>query len=667
MENNIEKLLSVDKPYLDLIPQFNYDPNFCKRTTYEMVLNRAHGHYNIPAMNFYGNITSTLDFIKNTDIVAKCYASMGIGKDDNVSFFGLNTPEIVESLYALNKVGAVSEWFNPNAMTPELLRNHINTNKVKALFVIDIMYPIVKEAIKGTDVQFVVVNSLMDSLPKSKGVLYYLKMFGLDSFTNLDHLKRYKEGIYKRLESVNNLEEKQQIIEDLNLVEKIVYNVYDYCYKDKIFAKMSFYNDKEKDSRFITWHDFIKNNYDKDMNFKRNYDFEKMSMVIHTGGTTGPIKRIAMNDYAMNSGPYQISLMPNTFELGDSILQITPPMVAWSLESMHTARYFNMTLNMIASYDRDEFAKIILSTKTNHYFTVPSFVKRIKEDPIIEGKDLSFIKTIFQGGEGIAPEDDKEVDEVLEKGGSKTKSALGFGQNEEFAGFFINLYMPGVDKVYGTCGIPLAGNDYIIYDLENKKELPYGKDENGNYRIGALLVSGPSTMIGYIGDDEYLNEKTIININGKKYIDTGDLAYADENGRMFYYTREQRIIRTQQGKIFANVIENLLKQLDEIDECCVVKMPDPINVAQASCHIVLKEKYRNLPIEEQEKVIEKIISFVESKTKEMYTYYVPGSYEFRSEKLPLTAFGKTAYKELEKANEKEYEESGKQLKKIRIK
>ena len=665
--NTIDKLLSIDKPYLSLTPEFKYDPDFCKKTSYQMMMERAEGNYKIPAMNFYGNKISTFNFIKNTDIVANAYASMGIEKDNNISFFGLNTPELVESLYAISKIGAISEWFNPNAMTPELLRNHIVKNNVKALFIIDIMYDVVKKAIEGTNVEFVIVNSLMDSLPKSKSILYYLKIFGLDSFMNLDNLNRYKEKMYEKIEKAKTIEARNKIIDDFGMLQKLVYSIYDYCQKDKISAKMSFYNDKEKDPRFISWKDFIKDNNTKAENINQNYDFEKMSMVIHTGGTTGPIKRIAMNDYAMNSAPYQISLLPNTFKAGDSLLQITPPMVAWSLESIHAARFFNMTMNMIASYDREEFAKIILQTKSNHYFTVPSFVKRIKEDPIIRGKDLSFVKTIFHGGEGISIEDDKEIDRILLEGGSSTKSALGFGQNEEFAGFFVNLNIPGVDKVYGTCGIPLAGNDYIIYDMEKKKELPYGKDENGNYYVGALLVSGPSTMIGYIGDDSYLNKKTIIYIDGKKYIDTGDLAYADEDGRMYYYTREQRIIRTQQGKIFVHVIENLLNEIEEIEECCVVKMPNIDNVAQASCHIVLKEKYRNLPLEEREKIINKIVLIIESKTKEMYTYYVPGSYEFRSLNLPLTAFGKIAYKKLEEENQREYEEQGKQLKKIRIK
>ena len=164
----------------------------------------------------------------------------------------------------------------------------------------------------------------------------------------------------------------------------------------------------------------------------------------------------------------------------------------------------------------------------------------------------------------------------------------------------------------------------------------------------------------------YLNEKAIIYIDGKKYIDTGDQAYADENGRMWYYTREQRIVRTQSGKIFVNIIEDILNNREEIEECCVVKSPHPTNVSEASCHIVLKEKYRNLDQKEQEKIVEDIILEVEDKTSKMYSYYVPGTYEVRNQPLPLTSFGKVAYRVLEEENEKEYESRGKRpLTKIR--
>ena len=172
-------------------------------------------------------------------------------------------------------------------------------------------------------------------------------------------------------------------------------------------------------------------------------------------------------------------------------------------------------------------------------------------------------------------------------------------------------------------------------------------------------------MLGYIDEAPEVNEKTICYRDGKKYIDTGDEAYIDEEGRLCFVSREERIIRTQNGKIFVNVLENIINNIPEVVECCVVKSPHPSNVAEASCHIVLKEECFNQDID---KIIEKIIKIVEEKTKSMYYYYIPGTYEFRKDRLPLTPFGKTAFRELEQQNALEYEmNNGKALKKVRVK
>ena len=171
-------------------------------------------------------------------------------------------------------------------------------------------------------------------------------------------------------------------------------------------------------------------------------------------------------------------------------------------------------------------------------------------------------------------------------------------------------------------------------------------------------------MKSYLGESESVNRTSIVYREGKKYIVTGDQAYIDDVGRLRFWTREQRIIRTQQGKIFTNIIEDILSDIPEILECCVVKSPHPSNVSEASCHIVLKPECWGSDLDA---TIDKIIHEVETKTSAMYSYYVPGTYEFRKNRLPMTPFGKIAYTELERQNEQEYKDNnGLALKKVRI-
>jgi long-chain acyl-CoA synthetase len=669
MENKKVNLTSIDKPYRNLIPNYTYNADYCKKTAYDMVLESPAFNIDSPALNYYGKIIKNSQLISNIETASRAFKNMGVKKDDIVFMFCLNTPEMIYSLYALNKIGAITEWFNPTAISKDLLHKHLMDNKIKTVITIDVMYPILKEAIKDTNVENVIVNSVKDSFDLSHDLMYNAQVFGLNIINQNKYFKSNLETIKSlipssRDEGKNTTEQ----IKQLTKIQKLILDIANYSDKEKIKAKASYYVDENKDQRFISWNDFIKKYYSNMSNVFSKYEDEKPSFIVHTGGTTGPVKRVAMSDYNVNSAIYQSTLTPINMDYNDTFCQLIPPIVAWGLEGLHTARYYNMMSHLICTYDRNEFVDIVLKTKANHYFTVPSFVKTLIDNPKLEGKDLSFIKTINHGGEAFLKEDDIAVDEVLKSHNCNIRNQFGFGQNEEFGCFTINIDIKNQNKDFSCCGIPLPENDIIIIDTDTKEELPYGKNENGKYNIGELLVSGPTTMIGYIGEDEYLNKQTIQYINGKKYIDTGDQAYIDENGKLWYYTRNKRIIRTQDGKIFANVIEEIIKNIEEVDECCVVASPHPQKVKEASCHIVLKKQYKNLSNVEFNLLIEEIINKIENETKRMYSYYIPGTYEFRFEKLPITPVGKIDFIKLEKSNYEEYENNGnKALRKVRYK
>lgn len=659
------RITSEDKPYRAILTDEFYDPEYCKKTAFDMVLKSPAFNPESPAFDYYGRIIKNSFFVEQVKRAQISFSNLGVKEQDIVFMMCLNTPEMIYSLYGLNKLGAITEWFNPTAISSEMLRKYIIENNIKVMVVIDVMYPIVKEAIKGTKIEHVIVTSVKDSFDIPHNLIYTTQVEGLNFILNKSYIREKIKAIRSR-QNARGLDSQEQRLE-ITKLEKLLTKFDEYTEKEKIRAKASFYNERDMDPRFIRWNDFITKYYSNITNvLDTQYADEKTAMIVHTGGTTGPVKRVAMTNYNINSAIYQSTLTPINMDFNDTFCQIIPPIVAWSLEGIHTARYYNMKSYLICTYDRNEFVPIMLKTKANHYFTVPSFVKTLIDNPLLSGKDLSFIKTINHGGEAFPKEDDQKVDEVLADHNCLIRTQFGFGQNEEFGCFTINIDIPGAEKSYACCGVPFPGNDYIIVDVETKEELQYGKNEDGTYNIGELLVSGPTTMKGYIGEDESKNEETIVYIKGKRYIDTGDQAYIDDEGKLWYCTRNKRIIRTQDGKIFTNVIENILNSIPEIEECCVVASPHPIKVKEASCHIVLKPEYRVKSVLEQQKIIENIIAIVEDLTMKMYTYYIPGTYEFRSTKLPITSFGKTDFLKLEEENERQYIENGnKALKKIR--
>lgn len=666
-KKNLIGYASIDKPWEISNPNVGYkeyNPDFCRKTAMEMIYPKIVSKSNMVAFDYYGKQIDNGTFLKNINIVTTAYRNLGIKKDDIVFILGVNTPEIVYTMYALNNLGAISEWFNPLAISPQLLRKYINQSKVKYIFAIDLMYDVLKEAIKETNIEAVIINSVKDSFPIRMNMLYDAQVFGISYVLNQEYIRRNINNVKEKIGNVKEVSE----IKDLNLYKKFLLNLDEYAKKEKLQLKSSYYFDNERDSKFISWKNFIDKFYSKDLIQARKYEEDKPTFIVHTGGTTGPVKRILHTDYAINSAIYQASLVPVGLYEGMTSLHVIPPIVALGLENFHLERYYNMHTHLISTYDKNEFVPLIKKYEPNLLVCVPSFTSQIIDsNPQLRPNDnLSFIKTILQGGEGFPISIDKEVDATLKKHGSKTTSRLGFGQNEEFGGFTFNLHLNETDKKYGSSGVPLPGNEILIYDLENDREMKYGKKSDGTYNVGELFVTGATVMKGYYGDDAKENATSFKEINGKTYFDTGDQAYVDDDGMLYWVTRNRRIIRTQDGKIFTNVLENIINNFEEVLECCVVAAPNPQIVKEASCHIVLKPKYCKLSDEDYTKLVYDIISRVEDATQEMYSYYVPGTYEFRkTEKLPRTSFGKIAFPELE--NQNIQEGNGKKLKKVRIK
>lgn len=649
---------SIDKPWLGVLPEFDYDYEYSKKSIYRMIYDLNKNMPDMPAIDFYGTTLNNIELDQMIEKVAKSFKNLGVEKDEIVFMFCLNTPEMVASMYGLNRIGAVTEWFNPQGITPLMIHNLIVENDIKTIVTIDILYDILKEAIKGTNVKNVIVNSVMDSFSRSMNLKYKFQVFGMNKVLNSNFYK-------KKIAYLENGSNDQNSI---SFLDKLFLEIKNYSSHEKIRAKASYYLDKNVDYRFIDWNSFINKYYNSDCVIDDVYDVDRASIIVHTGGTTGPVKRIAMTDYAMNSAVYQSILLPLNLGVGDKSCQIVPPIVAFGLEGHHIARCYNMESCLIATYDRNEFVKIINNLKANVYLTVPSFVKRLLEDEK-NIKDLSFVKFLAYGGESMNPEDDEKVDCILEKYGSKCRNQFGYGQNEEFGYFSVNFDIDTIkDKDYGCCGLPMPGNEFIIVDNDTLEELPYGKDIDGKPYIGELWVTGPTIMKGYIGDSAKENDKTIVYRNGKKYIRTGDQAYIDDKGKLWYYTRNQRIIRTQTGKIFTNLLENIINKYDEVLECCVVEAPNPTNAKEASCHIVLKDEYLCLSNTELLNVINNIVTRLERDLEGYYEFYIPGTYEFRSEKIPLTSsMKKMDFRKLEELNSQEFiKNGGKKLKKVRI-
>lgn len=86
---------------------------------------------------------------------------------------------------------------------------------------------------------------------------------------------------------------------------------------------------------------------------------------------------------------------------------------------------------------------------------------------------------------------------------------------------------------------------------------------------GEVFICSDTLMLGYYEDEQATNEVVHV-IDGKRWFNSGDVGYLDDDGFLFITGRSKNVIVTQNGKnIYPEEIELMLGNVEEIKECMV--------------------------------------------------------------------------------------------------
>jgi len=167
-----------------------------------------------------------------------------------------------------------------------------------------------------------------------------------------------------------------------------------------------------------------------------------------------------------------------------------------------------------------------------------------------------------------------------------------------------------------------------IIDHEGLDYLPVGE-------VGEMILSGPNIMQAYWKREEETRQ-SLIDIDGEKWLRTGDLVSMDEEGYFYFFDRKRDLIKYKGYSVFARHVEEVLFQHPQIKAAGVVGVPDPKVGNLIKAYVVLESEARGKISEEE------IIAFCK---ENLAHYKVPKIIEFRGE-LPKTDVGKVSRREL---------------------
>lgn len=133
------------------------------------------------------------------------------------------------------------------------------------------------------------------------------------------------------------------------------------------------------------------------------------------------------------------------------------------------------------------------------------------------------------------------------------------------------LYLPPeqLDKRPDSVGIAIPGTEVWIEDEQGKRL--------GSGQVGELVVRGRHVMRGYWENPEASAARFRPGlIPGERLCYTGDLFRQDEEGFLYFVSRQDDIIKSRGEKVAPKEVENVLYGLSGVREAAVIGVADPV-------------------------------------------------------------------------------------------
>jgi fatty-acyl-CoA synthase len=202
----------------------------------------------------------------------------------------------------------------------------------------------------------------------------------------------------------------------------------------------------------------------------------------------------------------------------------------------------------------------------------------------------------------------------------------GYGLTETMAATHINP--PGRAKEQ-CLGIPIYGVDSRVIDPLTLEELPVGE-------VGEIVTHGPQVFLGYWNRPDQ-SAQAFIEIDGKRFLRTGDLGRVDEDGYFFMVDRLKRMINASGFKVWPSEVESLMYAHPAILEACVIGARDSHRGETVKALVVLRPEWRGR-LDER--------TLIDWCRGSMAAYKVPRIIAF-AEALPKSGSGKIQWRELQ--------------------
>jgi fatty-acyl-CoA synthase len=288
--------------------------------------------------------------------------------------------------------------------------------------------------------------------------------------------------------------------------------------------------------------------------------------------------------------------------------------------SMNGPLYAGCTVVLLPRWDRDAAAALIEHYRIQGLSAIPTMVQDFLSNPRLDRYDLSSLRYMSGGGSAMPA----AVAQRLEDMG--VPFVEGYGLSETIAPTHFNP----PDRPKKQClGIPIYDVDSRVVDSETLRELPEGE-------TGEILTHGPQVFLGYWNNPQ-ATAAAFAEIDGKRFLRTGDLGRTDEDGYFFMVDRLKRMINAAGFKVWPAEVESLMYRHPAVQEACVIAARDARRGETVKAVVVLRKGWGGRIADGE---------LIDWCRQNMAAYKIPRLIEF-ADSLPKSGAGKILWRELQ--------------------
>ena len=283
---------------------------------------------------------------------------------------------------------------------------------------------------------------------------------------------------------------------------------------------------------------------------------EDLVALPYSSGTTGLPKGVMLTHYNMVANLAQ----------GDAVEQLTPNEVLIGILPfyhiygmtviMGGALHSGATVVTMPRFEIEQFLGLIQQYKVTTAYLVPPIVLALAKHPAVDNYDLSSLSNIMSGA---APLPESVATTCATRNRVLVRQGYGLTETSPVTHTNPRDRMIKVTSV----GPSVPNTEFRIVDLSTGQDVPTGE-------LGEVCIRGPQIMKGYFRNPE----ATRAMIDADRWLHTGDIGRADDDGYLYVVDRVKELIKYKGFQVAPAELEAVVQSHPAVADVAVVPSPD---------------------------------------------------------------------------------------------